>query len=60
MRLIVCALLLATAVSTQPPSTVGSNSGVVIFDDIANTTKVAAVYQGGIALDRTAMRAAFR
>src|SRR6266498_493299 len=32
MRLIVCALLLATAVSTQPPSAVGSNSGVVIFE----------------------------
>ena len=32
MRLVVCALLLATAVSPQPPSTVGSNSGVVILE----------------------------
>jgi imidazolonepropionase-like amidohydrolase len=30
------------------------------LDDIANTTKIAAVYENGVALDRAAMRAAFR
>jgi imidazolonepropionase-like amidohydrolase len=30
------------------------------LDDIANTTKIAAVYHDGVALDRAAIRAAFR
>jgi imidazolonepropionase-like amidohydrolase len=30
------------------------------LDDIANTTKIAAVYHDGIALDRAAVRAGFR
>ncbi len=30
------------------------------LEDIANTTKIAAVYRDGIELDRAAMRAAFR